>query len=1200
MTVKEKIAWAAAAAIAPIMVVILTQMGETPEPAVKLDHMNSAQKDSVVAHEIRTAAKGKEIVSLRKLNSRVVKVDEGKFQATISTLPMNYLDDADSTYKPIDLTPKDVHELAKNDPLRKFDKYIFAGNYRAGWYKQKPHDVSLYKDEYSISYTALFDTTEIPTKTEYRTDGVKQTYTFTDAGSVQDLKWLMSSNTIKQKAEDGSITFADSIGKILFVSPAPTAWDARYIPILVTVTISGDTLIYVTNIPENAVYPITVDPTTVMYNVPDINHYAGYYGADATYLIARNADTADAPVGPSVGQTYSAPDYYIRRSYFLFETSGIPDGAVPTSATLCLGVLTTDSDDTGFNVHLVNGTMSGTPATTWYNDFDNWASSGTYSVTNLMTPVASSTWAVNDSVKFTLNAAGLAAISLTDTTKYAVLSSRDITPTTPTGYEYLTFETPAGYYLQVTYSLPPIAPTDFANTGATTTTLSYSWADASSDELGFKIKNAGGDTITVATSAAGAVADTVEGLGINTRHGLRVFAFNAEGWSVPSDSVVTYTLANPPTSWNFTNVGVTGTVDVGFNANSNPATTQFAVRDSTNQQWVQTDGTLGASIDWDTYAVWDAVTITDPGVTGTVRYSVMARNGDNVNTAEITGTLYVYKFPSPTVDITTPTPTSLKISWTGASATSDSLLIMNDPEHTAVAYVSVVAADDTTITGLTPNTIYTWFIRADSSGTKGDSNSDSLYTLANPATGWAFTEGTLFHVTPAFTGGTSNPAGTQYAVRDSLRHVWISATGTTSGTKVWQTEAQWEAITISGLQCGRTYKFGVVGKNGDGVETSYVWGNTAMSAAFITSTGLGGGRIFNQNPTYSTARDAASGTIGTSLSVGQDSTTSGYTLYRSWLTFPLPEKMKAVTSCVLSIYGEADHSTTDFEIYVHGANNYRPVLEDADYDVFDGHVAASSDTGAILNTTWDSSTYSATWNSITFGTIGKNRLITYAPDSLALVLISKEDFGNSAPAGVAAISEWGTFANNTNITYAYTPYRPTSLTLSPLATDSLHISWTDNSADEDSFVIHDATTGNWLGAVAAGVQELHLGGLATNSEHNIAVEIKGNSGDGLWSDVDSMYTKAAIPGAISVTYPTSSLIKAVLNTNGNPAWTKIAIQDSISGYYLHLLTGGVADTFRVAPDWETYASWGSAAGCSISVNPGKVYRLRAAARNTAN
>ena len=848
--------------------------------------------------------------------------------------------------------------------------------------------------------------------------------------------------------------------------------------------------------------------------------------------------------------------------------------------------------------------MTAPAATSWFNDFDNWAASGTYSVTNLITPVASSTWAVNDSAKFTLNAAGLSAISLTDTTKYMILSSRDITPATPTGNEYLGFNF-AGNYLQVTYTVPPSAPTNFTNTSTTTTTLAFSWTDNSSDEAGFHIKNAGGDTATVAQSAANTQADTVGTLGINTRHGLEVRAFSTtEGYSTPSDSVVKYTLANPPNAWNFTNIGVSGTVDVGFGVNSNPAATQFAIRDSTAQQWVQTDGTLGLSIAWATYAVWNPVTITQPGTTGTRRYSVMARNGDNVNTTEITSTLYVYNFAPTGFSMTVLSTTSIQCNWTNGSANYDSLLIMNSPENTGVIYAASGSATTVNSTGLTPNTLYTYFVRADSAtgAYKGNSNADSLYTLANAPTTWAFTEGTLFHVTPSFAGGT-NPAATTYAVRDSLRHVWISATGTTSGTKVWRTEAQWEAITISGLQCGRTYKFGVVAKNGNATETAYLWGNVTMSALFTSSNGLERGSLYNQNVTYATARDAASGTLVGTLSVGQDSTTSGYTVYRTWITFPLPEKMKTVSACTLYIYGSADHSTTDFEIYIHGANSYRPVLEDADYDIFDGRVAAGSDTGAVLNNVWNSSSYSATWNTITFGTIGKNRLITYAPDSLAIVLISKEDFGNSIPAGVANVSEWLEFNKNTQIPYlsfAYTPYRPTGLQLIPLATDSLRVLWVDNSSDETGYRILNADTGASVDSVGANVDSLRLGGLGINTLHHLLIELKGGSGDGLRSNSDSMYTKAAVPGLITVTYPTTSLIKLVLGIASNPSYTKFAIQDSISGKYIHLLGAGVADTLRTAVDWQTYASWGGASGCSLSVTPGKQYRLRAAARNTAN
>lgn len=90
-------------------------------------------------------------------------------------------------------------------------------------------------------------------------------------------------------------------------------------------------------------------------------------------------------------------------------------------------------------------------------------------------------------------------------------------------------------------SAAPLAPTNFANTATAATTLSYSWTDNSDDEDGFHIKFATGDTTTVGVFAADATTGTVTGLTASTEYTFVVRAFNENGWSNPSNSVVATT-----------------------------------------------------------------------------------------------------------------------------------------------------------------------------------------------------------------------------------------------------------------------------------------------------------------------------------------------------------------------------------------------------------------------------------------------------------------------------------------------------------------------------------------------------------------------------------------------------------------------------------------------------------------------------------
>jgi hypothetical protein len=74
-------------------------------------------------------------------------------------------------------------------------------------------------------------------------------------------------------------------------------------------------------------------------------------------------------------------------------------------------------------------------------------------------------------------------------------------------------------------------------------------------------------------------------------------------------------------------------LDVAVNENGNPESTEFAIHETTLDKFVQADGTLGASVIWQTAATWGTKTVT--GLTTGTEYTfeVKARNGGNTETA---------------------------------------------------------------------------------------------------------------------------------------------------------------------------------------------------------------------------------------------------------------------------------------------------------------------------------------------------------------------------------------------------------------------------------------------------------------------------------------------------------------------------------------------------------------------------------------
>ncbi|MBV5337518.1 MAG: hypothetical protein J0653_06110, partial [Deltaproteobacteria bacterium] len=119
-------------------------------------------------------------------------------------------------------------------------------------------------------------------------------------------------------------------------------------------------------------------------------------------------------------------------------------------------------------------------------------------------------------------------------------------------------------------------------------------------------------------------------LEVNSRYSHRAFAENAAGIGYGS-RVDYYTHANVPSPPLVINPAATS-LDVSVNTNENPATTEFAIHDSVNGTYVQAGGTMGATVVWQTAAVWDTITVTGLSTGVTYYFRVKARNGDDVET----------------------------------------------------------------------------------------------------------------------------------------------------------------------------------------------------------------------------------------------------------------------------------------------------------------------------------------------------------------------------------------------------------------------------------------------------------------------------------------------------------------------------------------------------------------------------------------
>ncbi len=95
-----------------------------------------------------------------------------------------------------------------------------------------------------------------------------------------------------------------------------------------------------------------------------------------------------------------------------------------------------------------------------------------------------------------------------------------------------------------------------------------------------------------------------------------------------------------------------------------------------------------------------------------------------------------------------------------------------------------------------------------------------------------------------------NPAGTQFAIRETVTATFVQADGSRGGSEVWRTAAEWGTIRVSLPADGTTYHFYVKARNSAEVETSYsavgsgtTWGLPTLTTPTATAIGQTGATL---------------------------------------------------------------------------------------------------------------------------------------------------------------------------------------------------------------------------------------------------------------------------------------------------------------------------------------------------------------------
>ncbi|PIY92157.1 MAG: hypothetical protein COY70_04785 [Candidatus Magasanikbacteria bacterium CG_4_10_14_0_8_um_filter_42_12] len=176
----------------------------------------------------------------------------------------------------------------------------------------------------------------------------------------------------------------------------------------------------------------------------------------------------------------------------------------------------------------------------------------------------------------------------------------------------------------LTMVAPPTAPTNFATTTVSTSSVAFSWTDNSGDEDNFLIGYTSSTFPSQSSSpAADATTATISSLSPNVQYIFRLAAQKSNSNSTYDTLSALYTLAQPPGTVTVT-ANSTQSLTVSWGANSNPDTTEYYVVNTTN----------GGTSTW---ATSTSRTFTGLSAGTTYNVGVVARNGDSINTATTTG-----------------------------------------------------------------------------------------------------------------------------------------------------------------------------------------------------------------------------------------------------------------------------------------------------------------------------------------------------------------------------------------------------------------------------------------------------------------------------------------------------------------------------------------------------------------------------------
>jgi hypothetical protein len=362
------------------------------------------------------------------------------------------------------------------------------------------------------------------------------------------------------------------------------------------------------------------------------------------------------------------------------------------------------------------------------------------------------------------------------------------------------------------YPPVPNAPTGFAGTSLSTTSIKWQWADNELFEDGYILRTSTDGIIK--TLSVNATAYTEKNLNPNTTYSRYAEVYNVISGTTSSNTDTVYTLANPPTNSRYAEVynvisGTTSSNTDTVYTLANPPTNLTSPNQTTTTvelSWTEGDGGNSAyyveiSTDGSNYTTtvdWaDSLTVENYTVTGLISgttyfFRAGGYNGDGYATTSSTIQVKVEAIPNAPTGFAgnVLSTTSIKWQWTDNELFEDGYILRTSTDGIINSRYAEVY---NVISGTT------------------SSNTDTVYTLANPPTNLTSPNQTITTVELSWTEG--DGGNTAYYIEISTYTVNYS---TIVG---WSDSLSATNYTVTDLNSDTTYFFRVGGYNGDGSPT---------------------------------------------------------------------------------------------------------------------------------------------------------------------------------------------------------------------------------------------------------------------------------------------------------------------------------------------------------------------------------------------